>query len=223
MEERLQKLLSAAGLCSRRQAEEYLRAGRVAVNGAAAGLGDRADPDRDLVTLDGVPLPQRRERQYLMLHKPRGYVTTLSDERGRPTVAQLVADCGERVYPVGRLDMDSEGLLLLTSHGLEKEYHVTVSGALSGCETRLEALRELEDGSPIAPASVRVLERRVGEWVIAVTIHQGLNRQVRRMCALAGLTVRRLRRVREGAVCLGDLPVGKWRRLTGEELAALEG
>ena len=235
MEERLQKLLSAAGLCSRRQAEEYLRAGRVAVNGAAAGLGDRADPDRDLVTLDGVPLPQRRERQYLMLHKPRGYVTTLSDERGRPTVAQLVADCGERVYPVGRLDMDSEGLLLLTSdgnfaqrlahpsHGLEKEYHVTVSGALSGCETRLEALRELEDGSPIAPASVRVLERRVGEWVIAVTIHQGLNRQIRRMCALAGLTVRRLRRVREGAVCLGDLPVGKWRRLTGEELAALEG
>lgn len=235
MEERLQKLLSAVGLCSRRQAEEYLRAGRVAVNGAAAGLGDRADPDRDLVTLDGVPLPQRRERQYLMLHKPRGYVTTLSDERGRPTVAQLVADCGERVYPVGRLDMDSEGLLLLTSdgnfaqrlahpsHGLEKEYHVTVSGALSGCETRLEALRELEDGSPIAPASVRVLERRVGEWVIAVTIHQGLNRQVRRMCALAGLTVRRLRRVREGAVCLGDLPVGKWRRLTGEELAALEG
>ncbi len=235
MEERLQKLLSAAGLCSRRQAEEYLRAGRVAVNGAAAGLGDRADPDRDLVTLDGVPLPQRRERQYLMLHKPRGYVTTLSDERGRPTVAQLVADCGERVYPVGRLDMDSEGLLLLTSdgnfaqrlahpsHGLEKEYHVTVSGALSGCETRLEALRELEDGSPIAPASVRVLERRVGEWVIAVTIHQGLNRQIRRMCALAGLTVRRLRRVREGVVCLGDLPVGKWRRLTGEELAALEG
>ena len=235
MEERLQKLLSAAGLCSRRQAEEYLRAGRVAVNGAAAGLGDRADPDRDLVTLDGVPLPQRRERQYLMLHKPRGYVTTLSDERGRPTVAQLVADCGERVYPVGRLDMDSEALMLLTSdgnfaqrqthpsQGQENEAHVTDSGALSGCETRLEALRELEDGSPIAPASVRVLERRVGEWVIAVTIHQGLNRQIRRMCALAGLTVRRLRRVREGVVCLGDLPVGKWRRLTGEELAALEG
>ena len=164
MEERLQKLLSAAGLCSRRQAEAYLRAGRVTVNGVPAALGDRADPDRDRVALDGRPVEISRERVYVMLHKPRGYVTTLSDERGRPTAAALVSGCGTRVYPVGRLDMASEGLLLLTndgafaqrlahpSHGMEKEYLVTVSGELAGCDRRLAALERLEDGSPIVPA-----------------------------------------------------------------------
>ena len=140
MEERIQKILSQHGLCSRRQAEEYLRAGRVTVNGAVASLGDRADPARDRVEVDGKPLQAAPERICLMLNKPRGYVTTLSDERGRPTVAALVADCGQRVYPVGRLDMNSEGLLLMTndgdlayrlshpSHELEKEYYVTVAG-----------------------------------------------------------------------------------------------
>ena len=233
MEERIQKILSQRGLCSRRQAEEYLRAGRVTVNGAAASLGDRADPARDRLELDGAPLPPPPERICLLLNKPRGYVTTLSDERGRPTVAELTADCGQRVYPVGRLDLDSEGLLLLTndgdltyrlshpSHELEKEYHVTVTGALLGCAERLAALRELEDGSPIAPARVRVLRRGNDAWTLSVVIHQGLNRQVRRMCALAGLTVRRLRRTREGPLVLGDLPPGAWRRLTEEEVAAL--
>ena len=233
MEERIQKILSQRGLCSRRQAEEYLRAGRVTVNGAAASLGDRADPARDRLELDGEPLPPPPERICLLLNKPRGYVTTLSDERGRPTVAELTADCGQRVYPVGRLDLDSEGLLLLTndgdltyrlshpSHELEKEYHVTVTGALPGCAERLAALRELEDGSPIAPARVRVLRRGNDAWTLSVVIHQGLNRQVRRMCALAGLTVRRLRRTREGPLVLGDLPPGVWRRLTEEEVAAL--
>ena len=233
MEERLQKILSAAGLCSRRQAEAWLQAGRVTVNGVPAALGDRADRDRDLIAVDGKPLTAVPEKIYLLLHKPRGYVTTLSDERGRPTAAALTADCGARVYPVGRLDMDSEGLLLMTNdgdfaqrmahprHRREKEYHVTVSGSLPGCDRRLEALTALEDGTPIAPAQVRVLRRNGETWVLSVTICQGLNRQIRRMCAQAGLTVRRLRRVREGSLLLGDLPPGKWRSLTAAEVAAL--
>ena len=233
MEERIQKILSQHGLCSRRRAEEYLRAGRVTVNGTVAALGDRADPARDRVEVDGKPIQAAPDRICLMLNKPRGFVTTLSDERGRPTVAELVADCARRVYPVGRLDMDSEGLLLLTndgdlayrlshpSHELEKEYHVTVAGVLPGCGERLAALRELEDGSPIAPAKVRVLRRGREIWEVSVTIHQGLNRQVRRMCALAGLTVRRLRRVREGTLALGELPPGAWRPLTAEEITSL--
>ena len=233
MEERLQKILSAAGLCSRRQAEAWLQAGRVTVNGVPAALGDRADGDRDLIAVDGKPLTAVPEKIYLLLHKPRRYVTTLSDERGRPTAAALTADCGARVYPVGRLDMDSEGLLLVTNdgdfaqrmahprHRREKEYHVTVSGSLPGCDRRLEALTALEDGTPIAPAQVRVLRRNGETWVLSVTICQGLNRQIRRMCAQAGLTVRRLRRVREGSLLLGDLPPGKWRSLTAAEVAAL--
>ncbi len=235
MEERLQKILSAAGLCSRRQAEEYLRAGRVTVNGVAALLGDKADPDRDEIALDGRPAHRPDAYLYLMLNKPRGYVTTLSDERGRPTAADLTADCGARVYPVGRLDMDSDGLLLLTndgafaqrmahpSHRLEKEYHVTVSGRLEGCEQRLRALTALEDGTPIVPAQVRALRRGGGVMTLSIVIHQGLNRQIRRMCAMAGLTVRRLQRIREGALCLGDLPPGKWRELTGQERRELMG
>lgn len=233
--DRIQKLLSAAGVCSRRQAEEFLRNGRVAVNGAAASLGDRADPEADLITLDGRPIRFPAEKLYLMLHKPRGVVTTLSDEKGRPSVAELVSGCGGRVYPVGRLDMDSEGLLLLTSdgafaqrlahpsHGMEKEYHVTVTGRLEGCEARLAALRVLEDGSPIAPARVRAVAEGKGRRVLSVVICQGLNRQVRRMCALAELRVERLVRVREGPLELGALPPGQWRFLTAGERERLLG
>ena len=229
MMERIQKILSAAGVCSRRQAESYILAGRVAVNGMIAKLGDSADIKTDVILLDGKPLRCAPEKLYLVLNKPRGYVTTLSDERGRPTVAELVADCGERVYPVGRLDMDSDGLLILTndgdfaqrlahpSHEKEKEYHVTVSGRLSGCEGRLAALTELEDETPIVPAQVRVLHRGAGKWILSITIHQGLNRQIRRMCAMVGLKVHRLQRVREGMLALGELPEGKWRSLTEEE------
>lgn len=231
--DRLQKLLSAAGVCSRRQAEEFLRNGRVAVNGATAGLGDKADPASDSITLDGWPVLFPKEKLYLMLHKPRGVVTTLSDERGRPTATELVAGCGGRVYPVGRLDMNSEGLLLLTSdgdfaqrlahpsHGMEKEYRVTVTGRLKGCEERLAALTALEDGSPIVPAKVGTVESGNGRKVLSVVIRQGLNRQVRRMCALAELRVERLVRVREGRLELGGLPRGQWRFLTDEERKAL--
>lgn len=233
MEERLQKILSAAGLCSRRQAEEWLKAGRVTVDGVTASLGDRADKDHAVIAVDGKQISAAPEKVYLMLNKPRGYVTTLSDERGRPTAASLTADCGVRVYPVGRLDMDSEGLLLMTNdgdfaqrmahprHRKEKEYQVTVSGDLPGCDRRLGALTALEDGTPIVPARVKVLRRNGETWVLSVTICQGLNRQIRRMCAQTGLTVKRLRRVREGCLLLGDLPAGKWRRLTAGEVAAL--
>ena len=232
MEERLQKLLSAAGVCSRRAAETYLTAGRVTVNGETAQLGQKADPDRDRILVDGRPLAPRAEPVYLLLNKPRGYVTTLSDEKGRRTVAELVADCGQRVYPVGRLDLDSEGLLLLTNdgdwaqrllhpkHEVEKTYHVSVSGPVAGAAERLAAVTDLE-GEPIRPARVEVLRQTAGTAVLAVTIHEGKNRQIRRMCAQCGLTVNRLRRVREGTVELGTLPPGKWRYLTEEELKSI--
>lgn len=229
MEERLQKLLSACGVASRRTAEGYIEAGRVTVNGAVAHLGDRADPERDTVALDGVPLAWTKQCTYLMLHKPRGYVTTLSDEKGRPTVAELTADCGARVWPVGRLDLDSEGLLILTDdgaltnllthprHETEKEYHVAVTGDVERALPILAGPMEL-DGVPLAPARVR----RLRDGLLSVVIHEGKNRQVRRMCAAAGLTVIRLRRVREGSLTLGDLKPGAWRRLTAEELAGLK-
>lgn len=228
MEERLQKILSAAGVCSRRSAEEYITAGRVAVNGVAAKLGDKADPGLDRITVDGKPLPSKGETVWLMLNKPRGYVTTLSDEKGRKTAAELVTDCGCRVWPVGRLDMDSEGLLLFTndgegtdrllhpSHEVEKEYLVTVEGDINAALPILTGPMEL-DGISLAPAQVKTL----GSNELSVIIHQGKNRQVRRMCALAGLKVKRLRRVREGSILLGELPVGKWRYLTKEEIQSL--
>jgi len=233
MEERLQKLLSAAGVCSRRAAETYILAGRVTVNGVPAELGMRADPERDEICVDGKPLGGREELVYLLLNKPRGYVTTLSDEKGRKNVADLVRGCGARVYPVGRLDLDSEGLLLMTndgelmqhllhpSHEVNKTYHVSVYGAVAGCAKRIAALTDLE-GEPIRSAQVKVLRQTNETAELAVTIHEGKNRQVRRMCAACGLTVKRLRRVREHTLELGDLAPGVWRYLTEAEVAALK-
>ena len=232
MEERLQKLLSAAGVCSRRAAETYITAGRVTVNGVLAELGQRADPDRDDIRVDGKPLSGKEELVYLLLNKPRGYVTTLSDEKGRKTVAELVSGCGVRVYPVGRLDLDSEGLLLMTNDGalthrllhpsgqVNKTYLVSVYGPVAGAAERLSAVTDL-DGEPIRPAQVEVLRRTGQTAELSVTIHEGKNRQIRRMCQACSLTVKRLRRVREHTLELGDLPVGKWRYLTAEEVAAL--
>lgn len=231
--ERLQKILSARGLASRRAAEEWIKAGRVTVNGKTAALGDTADADTDEICVDGNPLPRQERLVYLVLHKPRGYVTTLHDEKGRPDAAQLVADCGARVYPVGRLDMDSEGLLLFTndgafanrlmhpSHQVEKTYEVQVSGYAA---EKLTLLRRpiVLDGYRIAPPEVRLLRRAGDKAWVQVVIHEGRNRQVRRMCQAAGLAVLRLKRTREGDLRLGDLPLGKWRSLTEAEIENLK-
>ena len=228
MKERLQKILSARGVASRRRGEELIRGGRVSVNGIPASLGDCADPELDEILLDGKPLPRQQEYVYIMLNKPRGYVTTLSDEKGCPNAASLVADCGVRVYPVGRLDMDSEGLLLFTNDGdfanrmmhprgeVEKTYEVWVTGYAPGAELRLERPITL-DGYTIRKPGVRLVKVQGERARFLVTIHEGRNRQVRRMCEAAGMQVSRLRRIREGKLCLGNLETGKWRYLTKEE------
>ena len=233
VEERLQKLISACGLASRRKAEEWITAGRVSVNGEKAHLGDRADLDRDEIKVDGRPLRPAQGQVYLMLHKPRGYVTTLSDEKGRKTVAQLVSGCGRRVWPVGRLDLDSEGLLILTddgeltqrllhpSHEVEKEYLVWVTGNVEKALPILSSPMEL-DGDRLAPAKVRRGRDSGGVHQLSITIHQGKNRQVRRMCAQAGLSVLRLKRIREGTLLLDrNLKPGQWRNLTQQEILSL--
>ena len=233
MKERLQKLLSGAGLCSRREAEKWILAGRVTVNGSTAGLGDGADPDTDTVCVDGKPVGHRTPSVTVLLNKPAGYVTTMHDEQGRRTVAELVRDVGVRVYPVGRLDLNSCGALLMTSdgetarvmthpsHEVDKVYHVTVRGDL---ERGLPILREsaVLDGVRTRPAKVRVLRENPYGTVLEMTIHEGRNRQIRRLCEAAELTVTRLCRVAVGEIRLGDLAPGKWRRLTPQELSYLE-
>ena len=233
MTDRLQKIIAARGVCSRRKAEELILAGRVTCNGSVANLGDRADPDVDEIKVDGKLLPSQRDYVYIMLNKPRGYVTTLSDEKGRPNAAQLI-DCGVRVYPVGRLDMDSEGLLLFTNdgefantlmhpkHEVNKTYRVLVEGY---SEEKLEKLREpIElDGYLIRRPDVKLLRtREKGQAQLLVTIHEGRNRQVRRMCDAAGMKVLRLQRIAEGKLKLGTLELGKWRYLTPEEIGLLK-
>ena len=233
MAERLQKILSARGVASRRKAEEMIENGLVSVNGAVAALGDSADPDTDEILVDGKPLPSKTEYVYILLHKPRGYVTTLSDEKGRPNAAQLVADCGVRVYPVGRLDMDSEGLLLFTNDGdfanalmhpkqeVKKTYDTWVTGYVPGAEVRLSRPITL-DGYTIRPPKVKLIRAEGKKAKFQITIHEGRNRQVRRMCEAAGMTVTRLKRVKEGNLSLGDLPLGKWRYLTSDEVAQMK-
>ena len=235
MKERLQKILSGHGVASRRRAEEMIAAGRVTCNGEVCSLGDSADDTIDEILLDGKPLPSKSANVYIILNKPRGYVTTLSDEKGRKNVAQLVSDCGQRVYPVGRLDMDSEGLLLMTndgdfanslmhpSHEVDKTYRVFVKGYT---EENFERIKRpiLLDGYRIKKPEVKLLRGGVDEKAeLLVTIHEGRNRQVRRMCAAAGMSVVRLVRVAEGCIQLGALPCGKWRYLTEEEIWQLKG
>ena len=233
MKERLQKIISASGLMSRRAAEELIAAGKVSVNGATAALGDKAEAGIDRILVDGKALPSAGEKLYIMLNKPRGYVTTLSDEKGRPNAAQLVADCGVRVYPVGRLDMYSEGLLLMTndgdfanrlmhpSHQVDKCYHTWVKGEDMGWAVELLRCPMEIDGYVTSPAQVDILELKGEEALLGITIHEGRNRQVRKMCEAAGLKVTRLMRVSEGGVALGTLKSGRWRRLTEEELNML--
>ena len=231
MQERVQKILSAMGVASRRKAEEYIRQGRVTVNGAVTSLGDTADADADDISLDGISLQKPARRVYILLNKPRGYVTTLQDEKGRKNVSMLV-DCGARVYPVGRLDMDSEGLLILTNdgdfankmlhptHEVNKIYEVWVKNA---GKTGIEKMRSplVIDGYRIRPAQVELLWENRDSAKLRVTIHEGRNRQIRKMAAQCGMTVTRLKRVQEGRIQLGDLPVGKWRYLEENEISML--
>ena len=235
MTERLQKILASHGVCSRRKAEEMIATGRVTCNGTVAKLGDSADPDQDEILLDGIALPSQDDYVYILLNKPRGYVTTLSDEKGRKNAAQLVADCGKRVYPVGRLDMDSEGLLLFTNdgefannlmhpkHEVNKTYRVVVRGYTDQGFVKLKEPVTL-DGYTIRKPEIK-LERKSqtsDRAELLVTIHEGRNRQVRRMCDLAGMNVLRLIRISEGKLQLGRLPSGKWRYLTPEEVELLK-
>lgn len=234
MIQRIQKILSGRGICSRRKAEAYITEGRITVNGITAQLGDSADPEQDEILFDGKRLPSQSEYVYIMLHKPRGYVTTLSDEKGRKNAAELVVDCGTRVYPVGRLDMDSEGLLLFTNdgefanmlmhpkHEVNKTYQVTVTGFSQENLVKLTQPVTL-DGYTIRKPEVKLLHNLSGNRaLLSVTIHEGRNRQVRRMCDLAGMHVTRLIRVSEGDVKLGNLKSGAWRYLSAQEVEQLK-
>ena len=232
MRERIQKILSSRGVCSRRAAEKMILAGRITCNGTICALGETADVDEDEILLDGKPLPIRSASVYVALNKPRGYVTSMSDDKGRKDVSQLVADCPERVYPIGRLDMDSEGLLLFTndgnfanrlmhpSHEIDKIYRVFVSGySHEGLEQLGEPI--VLDGYRIRRPSVKVVSSSGEKAELLITIHEGRNRQVRRMCAAVGMQVVRLVRVQEGCVKLGNLSSGKWRYLREDEVNKL--
>ena len=230
----IQKLLADAGFCSRRKAEELIRQGRVQRNGRPVSIGDKAFP-KDIITVDGqkVTMPRKKKLRYIMLHKPRGYVTTVSDELDRRCVMDLLDGIEERVYPIGRLDRNSEGLLLLTNDGnfangimhpsrhVTKTYRVTVRPAVT--EEQLVQLAEgiVLDGKKTLPATVVVLTNEPGRVVLQMTIKEGRNRQIRRMCEAVGLEVARLRRTAVGPLKLGMLKPGAWRDLTPEELRAI--
>lgn len=235
-DERIQKVLAAQGVCSRRAAEQLILQGRVKLNGRPVGLGDKMDVKQDIVSVDGqrVYVPKKTEKYYYMLHKPRGFITTTSDERGRKTVMELMADVPVRVFPVGRLDKDSEGLLLFTndgefanllthpSHGVSKLYRVTVRPHAT--EEQIIQMTDgvtLDDGSVTQPAVIRVVTDEAERTVLEMTIREGKNRQIRRMCEAVGLDVIRLRRTALGAVKLGMLQPGQYRELTAQEVKAL--
>ena len=235
--ERLQKIIAASGVASRRKAEELIAARRVTLNGeVVTELGTKADPERDKISIDGTPLPRREQFLYFALHKPKGYVTTVDDPQGRPTVMDLIKDVRERVYPVGRLDYASEGLLLMTNDGalaqkltkagshVPKTYLVKISGRPD--EKALTRLRagitiELEDGRRVktSPASIRLAEDAANPWYEVVLI-EGRNRQIRRMFDRVGYHVEKIRRIKLGALSL-DVPPGKFRPLTHKEVEQL--
>ncbi len=230
---RLQKFISECGVASRRKAEELIAAGKVKVNGKPASIGDKVDPKRDTVMVMGKKVVKSKKNTYIMLHKPRGFITTLSDEMGRKCVAQLIEDVGTRVYPVGRLDRDSEGLLLLTddgefanalthpTHHVPKTYRVTIRPSIDEEQiTKLTTGIEI-DGRMTMPSEVRIIEKKEGRVVLEIIIYEGRNRQIRKMCDALGLEVARLKRTQIGSVKLGMLKQGDWRNLTDEEVHKL--
>ena len=235
-EQRIQKVLADQGICSRREAERLIAAGKVKVNGHPVGLGDKMDPDYDKVSIDGknVRIVRKRQYTYIMLHKPRGYLTTRSDDRGRKTVMDLVADVPAMLRPVGRLDKDSEGLLLLTddgafinllthpSGGVGKLYRVTVNPrATEEQVVQMASGVVLDDGVRTQPCVIHVVTDEPGRTVLEITLHEGRNRQIRRMCSAVGLQVVRLKRSAEGPLKLGMLQPGEYRELKKSEVTAL--
>ena len=234
--ERLQKFIARCGIASRREAENIILSGRVKVNKKiVTELGTKIDEDNDKVFLDGERIQPEKKLYYIMLNKPKGYVTTVKDEFDRKTVLELVSDVDARLYPVGRLDFDSEGLLLLTNDGdfaykmthptqhISKKYHAVVAGAAD--LGHVMKLREgvVIDGYLTKPAKVEIAETRERTTQLNITISEGKNRQIRRMCEAVGLSVIKLTRVSIGAVTLGNLPKGKWRHLTEAEVKLLNG
>lgn len=226
-------MLADCGVASRRKAEELIAAGRVSVNGVRAQIGDKVDVKKDKVTLDGERVQPADEKLYIMLHKPRGYLTAMSDDRGRKCVSELVEELGVRVFPVGRLDKDSEGLLLLTNDGafanliahpsthVPKVYRVTVRPGVTEEQLVKMSVGIEIDGRMTQPATIRVLEQQPGRVVLEFIIHEGRNRQIRNMCEAVGLEVARLKRTAIGAVKLGMLPQGQFRELTPDEVRRL--
>ena len=230
---RLQKYLSMCAVASRRKAEELIAQGKVKVNGKVAQIGDKISPKYDTVTVSGRKIVGSRKHYYIMLHKPRGYITTMDDEMGRKCVAELVRDVGARVYPVGRLDKDSEGLLLMTNDGefanhmthpskhIPKTYRVTVrpdvtEDMLTAFATGMEI-----DGRITAPADAHIIEKQDNRVVMEIVLYEGRNRQIRKMCESLGLEVARLKRTSMGSLKLGMLPPGKWRELKEDEVHKL--
>ncbi len=233
MTERLQKLISQAGLASRRQAENWIEQGRVQVNGRAARLGDKADPAVDIIEVDGRRIASSQQKITVLLNKPRGYISTLSDPEGRRLVTELVRDIPERLYPVGRLDFNTEGLLLLTNDGdlslklthprnhVPKTYLVKVRGALTPAIIEDLTGGILLDGYRTAPARVDNVRQNGGGAWFELTIHEGKNRQIRRMCEAVGLTVVRLKRIRMGFLDLHGVAPGRYRLLSPSEVSRL--
>ena len=235
-EQRVQKVLADQGICSRREAERLIAAGKVKVNGHPVGLGDKMDPDYDKVAIDGqtVRIVRKRQYTYIMLHKPRGFLTTRSDDRGRKTVMDLVSDVPAMLRPVGRLDKDSEGLLLMTndgafaqavthpSGGISKLYRVTVQPRADEAQLlKLSSGVVLDDGTKTLPCAINVVTDEPGRTVMEMTLKEGKNREIRRMCEAVGLEVIRLKRNAEGVVKLGMLQPGKYRELTKAEVNGL--
>ncbi|NLA77418.1 MAG: rRNA pseudouridine synthase [Clostridiales bacterium] len=230
---RLQKYLSECGVASRRKAEEMIEAGQVWVNGRKASIGDKVDPKSDSVTVKGKKVYRQKEQVYVMLNKPRGFITTMSDEMDRKCVAQLVEDVGAPVYPVGRLDRESEGLLLFTNDGefanlithprrhISKTYRVTVRPGVSEEQITKLSTSVMVDGRMTAPAKVNIIEKQEGRVVLEMVIFEGRNRQIRKMCEKTGLEVARLKRTAIGSLKLGMLQPGKWRALTEDEIHRL--